>query len=68
MRLPQAGFYAGPGCTTIAKCHILLALWKLLKIIVLAKVEPWEVLPQNDREILDMTGLSAILALGYEEC
>jgi hypothetical protein len=68
MSPPRVKFYAGTSRTTIAKCQIYLAVFNDMKLNELYNDSVPVGTTPNVRETLDKTGISAILALGYEEC
>jgi hypothetical protein len=68
MCLPRVKFYARSSGTTIAKCQIYLAVSNYMISNGLDDKERQVQTTPNVREILDKTGVSAILAVSYEEC
>jgi hypothetical protein len=65
---PRVEFYAQPSRTTIAKCQIYLAVSNYLILNGLNDEKGLARRIPNVRETLDKTGVSAILAVSYEEC
>jgi hypothetical protein len=68
MCLPPVKFYAEASRTTIAKCQIYLAVSNYMILHGLDEGRGLARKTSNVRETLDKTGVSAILAVGYEEC